>query len=262
MKYVDCKKYAMDILDRVRKRSIKNKLVIIMVGDDLASESYVKGKLKDCEYCGVPYELVALDVRTTTEELRSVINKYNFDMSVNGIIVQQPLPRHIDTEVIINEILPDLDVDGFTNKSPFMPCTPEGIMHILKKELGELDGLNALIIGRGSLVGMPMLACLLSANCTVTIAHSHTKNLYDLLQCNDIVVSAAGKPKLVDLAKCKARIVVDVGVNRDENGKLCGDCYNFNEHDDSNMLVTPVPGGIGLMTRAMLMKHMGGHYED
>lgn len=261
MKYVDCKKYASEILDRVRENSIKDKLVIITVGDDPASASYVKGKMKDCEYCGIPVKHVML-TDTDTAELCGIINTYNMDPSVGGIIVQQPLPAHIDTDLIVNEVLPELDVDGFTDDSPFMPCTPEGIMYILKKELGDLDGLNALVIGRGNLVGIPMLGYLLAANCTVTVAHSHTKNLDDLLTHNDIIVSAAGKPKLVNLMKCNARIVIDVGVNRDENGKLCGDCYNFSEIYNRDLLVTPVPGGIGLMTRAMLMKHMGGYHED
>ena len=154
---------------------------------------------------------------------------------------------------------PSLDVDGFLQDSKFKPCTPEGIMYLLEKECGDLTGKTALVIGRGKLVGEPIAKMLVDANCTVTIAHSKTKDLHGLLGLHhDIIITAVGKPNLINLKWCSANIVIDVGVNRDENGKLCGDCYNFDAGDDSDMKVTPVPGGVGLLTRAMLMKHMAG----
>jgi methylenetetrahydrofolate dehydrogenase (NADP+)/methenyltetrahydrofolate cyclohydrolase len=148
-------------------------------------------------------------------------------------------------------------VDGFLPTSKFKPCTPEGIMYVLEKELGDLTGMNALVIGRGKLVGKPVAQMLLDADCTVTIAHSKTEFLEGLLYPSDIIISAVGKPNTVNLYECgHAKVVIDVGVNRDANGKLCGDCFNFGEVY-REMGVTPVPKGIGLMTRAMLMKHMG-----
>ena len=179
--------------------------------------------------------------------------------TTGGIIIQLPLPDGWDEEYFTNLVPPILDVDGFVKGSHFKPCTPEGIIYLLKKELGDLTGKTALVIGRGKLVGEPVVKMLLEENCTVTIAHSKTKDLHGLLGMHhDIVITAVGKPNLINLKWCSANIVVDVGVNRDENGKLCGDCYNFDANYDSDMKVTPVPGGVGLLTRAMLMKHMEG----
>lgn len=255
MVYVDCKKYAQDILDAVKAVPNKRKLVILTAGDNPASASYVKGKIKDCEYCGIPYEHIKVD---TPSSLYWYICGMSADPSVGGIIVQLPLPKGWDENYFTNLVPSFLDVDGLVAGSPFKPCTPEGIMYVLRKELGDLTGMGALVIGRGKLVGEPLAKMLLDADCTVTVAHSKTKNLRSLCTNADIVVSAVGRPGTVDLEDCwRAFIVVDVGVNRDHNGKLCGDCYNFNDDEwEGWTKVTPVPGGIGLMTRAMLMAHV------
>ena len=256
MNYIDCKKYAQEILDKVKLSSPTKKLIILTAGDNSASESYVRGKIKDCRYCGIPYEHIKVN---SQEELFSSIYMKNMDAQVGGIIVQLPLPNGWSEDYFTHLVRPSLDVDGFVNGSGFKPCTPEGIMYLLKKECGDLTGKTALVIGRGKLVGEPIAKMLVDANCTVTIAHSKTKDLHGLLGLHhDIVITAVGKPNLINLKWCSANVIIDVGVNRDENGKLCGDCYNFDADDDSDMKVTPVPGGIGLLTRAMLMKHMAG----
>ena len=252
MQYIDCKKYANEILDEVKAVPNKKTLTILTVGDDPASLSYVKGKIKDCEYCGIPYK----HIKCLKNELEWNIHAANNDDSVGGIIVQLPLPKGMDEKFYTDMVLVTKDVDGFKQNSPFKPCTPEGIMYILEKELGDLTGKRALVIGRGKLVGEPIAKMLLDANCTVTVAHSKTADLHWELQNAEIVISAVGKSNTVDLGYCwNAEVVIDVGVSRDENGKLCGDCYNFMDTGDGTN-VTPVPGGIGLMTRAMLMKHM------
>lgn len=254
MRYIDCKKYAQEILDAVKAIPNKKKLVILTVGDNPASLSYVKGKIRDCEYCGIPYEHIQCEEDT----LSWCINAANNDSEVGGIILQLPLPKGMDEQFYTDQILISKDVDGFRANSPFKPCTPEGIMYLLRKELGDLTGMDALVIGRGKLVGEPIAKMLLDANCTVTVAHSKTKDLYQKLHTPDIIISAVGKPNTINLDCCwNADVVIDVGVNRDANGKLVGDCYNF-EYDEEIIYpkVTPVPGGIGLMTRAMLMAHV------
>lgn len=253
MQYIDCKQYANEILEQVKATPNKKALTILTVGEDPASKSYVKGKIKDCEYCGVPYE----HIQCVDDTLAWNIHKANCNDDVSGIIVQLPLPEWMDEQFYTDQVLVTKDVDGFKHNSPFKPCTPEGIMYILENELGDLTGKTALVIGRGKLVGEPIAKMLIDANCTVTVAHSKTKNLHGLLGLHhDIIITAVGKPNLINLKWCSADVVIDVGVNRDDNGKLCGDCYNFDASDDSNIKVTPVPGGIGLMTRAMLMKHV------
>jgi methylenetetrahydrofolate dehydrogenase (NADP+)/methenyltetrahydrofolate cyclohydrolase len=165
----------------------------------------------------------------------------------------------MDEKFYTDQVLITKDVDGFKENSPFKPCTPEGIMYLLRKEVGDLTGMRALVIGRGKLVGAPVAKMLLDADCTVTVAHSKTENLGWELQNADIVVSAVGRPNTVDLGCCwNAEAVIDVGVNRDENGKLRGDCYDFSYCYPPGTKVSPVPGGIGLMTRAMLMAHVAG----
>lgn len=262
MKYIDCKKYAQELLDEVKAVPNKKKLIIFTAGNDPASASYVKGKIRDCEYCGVPYEHITVQ---TQDELATLIKRKCMTATTGGIIIQLPLPEGWDEEYFTNLVPPFLDVDGFVAGSHFKPCTPEGIMYLLKKEIGNLTGLNALVIGRGKLVGKPIVQMLLDEDCTVTVAHSKTKNLWKHLREADIVISAAGKPELVNLDFCwNAKVVVDVGVNR-KDGKLCGDCYNFDSDPDDGEIypkVTPVPGGIGLLTRAMLMRHMKGGDTD
>lgn len=255
MKYIDCKRYAQEILDEVKAVPNKKTLVILTAGDNPASASYVKGKIRDCEYCGIPYEHIKV---TTKDDLRWQITQKRVDPRVGGIIIQLPLPDGWNEEAFTNLVPPHLDVDGFVHGSHFKPCTPEAIMYLLEKEVGSLAGTDVLLIGRGKLVGEPLMKMLVDADATVTVAHSKTYDLNRLLHQSDIIISAAGKPCLVDLMECYvADIVVDVGVNRDENGKLCGDCWGFSEYLYPMTYVTPVPGGIGLLTRAMLMKHMG-----
>lgn len=251
---VNCKAYADQILDLIRAIPHKKELMIFTAGDDPASAAYMKGKMKDAERCGVPCEIIHVD--SQGELIASLCVASNCDR-VGGIIVQLPLPEGFDEDEAMDFIWNDKDVDGFQPDSPFLPCTPEGILHILHKECGNLEGKTALVIGRGKLVGKPVAELLLKENCTVTIAHSKTTNLDDLIKRHDIIVSGVGKAKLIDLKQCNAEIVIDAGINRDENGKLCGDCFNFDPDDGSNMKVTTVPNGVGLMTRAMLMKHMG-----
>lgn len=260
MKYIDCQKYAQEILHEVKAIPNKKTLVIITVGDDMASQSYVKGKIKDCEYCGVPVIHTKFDPEESKEwDVVEYIRECNKSTSIGGIILQLPLPKGWNEDFLTKCISHRKDVDGFLPNSKFKPCTPEGIMYVLEKELSDLTGLNALVIGRGKLVGKPIAQMLLDADCTVTVAHSKTKYLSEHLETADIVISAVGKANTLDLTKCwNAKVVIDVGVNRNEEGKLCGDCWNFTESKTIfTTRVTPVPKGIGLMTRAMLMKHMG-----
>lgn len=260
MKYVDCKKYAQEILDKVKAAPYKKKLVIITVGEDEASKSYVKGKIRDCEYCGIPVEHIKIeDNEYAHGELFDCIFRKNRDIGVAGIIVQLPLPEHLgDPSAYTNLIAPNKDVDGFRADSPFKPCTPKGIMYLLEQEVGNLTGLNALVIGRSNLVGRPLAKMLLDEDCTVTVAHSKTPEsvLMGYTDLADVIVCAVGKPNFLDLNACWNSIVIDVGINRDENGKLCGDCYAFDDNDYDGVNVTPVPGGVGLLTRAMLMQNV------
>lgn len=254
---IDCKKYAEEILDKVKKKASNEyfpvgELLIITTGHDPASEVYVRGKLKDAEKCGiVANKLVVRD----KDSLKRAIQYGNDNPHISGVIVQLPLPKDYNEEHTVKMVDSPKDVDGFKEHSPFNPCTPEAIMYLLKKELGDLTGMNALVIGRGKLVGEPIAKMLLAADCTVTVAHSKTKDLDCLLECYDIIICAAGKANLVDLWECDARIVIDVGISTDENGKLCGDCYNFSEDVCGDMKVAMMPGGIGLLTRAVLMTH-------
>lgn len=257
MKYVNCEKYAQEILDKAKKQKYDKYFAIVSVGNDPASQSYIKGKIKDCEYCGIKYIHKHFDSGVDEVEIWDFLTQKLYDNNVSSMIIQLPVPDRYDEEFLLGFIHREKDVDGLRQDSKFKPCTPEGIVYLLKKELGDLTGKTALIIGRGKLVGKPLFDMLLNENCTVTMAHSKTKNLNILLQRPfDIIVSAVGKPKLIDLQLCNAEMVVDVGVNRDENGKLCGDCYNFDENVNESMKVTPVPKGIGLMTRAMLIRHI------
>ena len=260
MKYIDCAKYAKEILDEVKKVPNKRKLVIITVGDDEASHVYVNGKMKDCEYCGISVEHIKIEDNSDADvELMWTIRENNGDPDVAGIIVQLPLPEQMRDYDYCKEIVPWKDVDGLGSDQYFKPCTPKGIVHLLKKELGDLAGKNVLIIGRSNLVGKPLAKMLLNEDCTVTIAHSKTNPDYlrEYMERADIVVSAVGKAKAFNLKHClRATMVVDVGINRDENNRLCGDFYGFDEDIWNDFEVTPVPKGVGLLTRAMLMKNV------
>lgn len=261
MKYIDCEKYAKEILDEAKQVNHTKYFAIVSVGDNPASQSYIKGKIKDCEYCGIPYVHKHIDLNDGENHkltLEYTLRYLASDETISAIILQLPLPDGWDEEYFLNFIPTEKDVDGLTRDSKFLPCTPEGIVHVLKKELGDLEGKTALIIGRGKLVGRPLFDLLLNENCTVTMAHSKTKDLLTMLLLDryDIVVVAAGKPQLVNLQLLNrnTKVVIDAGVNR-VNGKLCGDCYKYDE-EMRDIKVTPVPKGIGLMTRAMLIKHV------
>ena len=257
MKYIDCEKYAKQILDEAKKQKYDKYFAIVSVGDDPASQSYIKGKLKDCEYCGITYIHKKFSADTPQIDVYNTLHQMQSNRDISSIIVQLPLPKEYNERELLHIIPYWKDVDGFRVDSKFKPCTPEGIVYLLKKELGDLTGKTALIIGRGKLVGRPLFDMLLDENCTVTMAHSKTKDLDQLLRHKfDVIVCAVGKPKFLNLQLCNAKIVVDVGVNRDENGKLCGDCWAFSERCNDDMKVTPVPKGIGLLTRAMLIRHI------
>ena len=262
MKYIDCKKYAQEILDEVKATPSKGKLVIITVGEDPASQVYVKGKIRDCEYCGIPVEHIQIeDGKFVRTRLKMTILKNNADPDVAGIILQLPLPERLQSSAMdfCKMIDPQKDVDGLGSDRYFQPCTPKGIVHLLKKELGDLTGKNVLIIGRSYLVGKPLAKMLTDEDCTVTLAHSKTDPdaLCGYMNTSDIVVSAVGRANAFCLEECwHSAVVVDVGINRDKNNRLCGDFCGFIEAAWSRLRVTPVPGGVGLMTRAKLMKNV------
>ena len=250
---IDCKKYADEIIEQVKQIPNKQKkLVIFTAGDDPASAAYMKGKMKDCERCGIPCEQIRVN---SQDELISNILYHNHQDDVGGIIVQLPLPEGFNELEAVNAVRIDKDVDGFKRNSPFLPCTPEGILYILEKEVGDLEGKTVLLIGKGKLIGKPLIDLLLERGCTLTIAHSRTESLEELSWYNhpDVTITAVGKPYLLNLSNVWSDVVIDAGTARDRFGKLCGDCWNDNEWSK----VTTVPGGVGLMTRAILMKHMG-----
>ena len=248
---INCKAYADEILDGITGHG---HLAVISVGNDPASMSYIKGKQKDCERVGFGFTHHQFREGISMQSLVSLINRLNNNDEITGIIVQLPLPDYLDADAICQCVVPEKDVDGFRPDSPFKPCTPEGILHIMKKEMGDLTGKHAVIVGRGKLVGKPLAKMLLDENMTVTVCHSKTPAdvVKSLSWHADAVIVAIGKPHALGFA-CIDRnaVVIDCGVNRDENGKLCGDvAYAYTER------VTPVPGGVGLLTRAMLMKHV------
>lgn len=240
-------------------------LVVILVGEDPASQSYVKGKGKDAEEVGFKSTTIRKPDTITEEELLSLIKDLNKDDEVDGILVQLPLPKHIDEDKVIETIDKSKDVDGFHpanvaalwQKRPCTyPCTPKGIIKLLDKAGVEIAGKNAVVIGRSNIVGLPAAKMLLDRNATVTIAHSRTKDLAKVASEADILVVAIGRPKFVtsDMVKDGAALI-DVGVNRDpESGKLCGD-VDFSECESKASVITPVPGGVGPMTRACLMEN-------
>lgn len=236
-------------------------LAVIIVGDDPASQSYVKGKSKACEEVGIKNTTIRLPHSTTEDELLNVIDELNNDFGVNGILVQLPLPDHIDEHFVMNAIAPEKDVDGFhpvnvdalyTGKEGILPCTPKGIIKLLKEANVEIAGKNAVVIGRSNIVGLPVAKLLLNENATVTVCHSRTQNLKEITANADILVVAIGKPKFVtaDMIKPGAT-VIDVGVNR-VDGKLVGD-VDFDNVKYRAGIITPVPGGVGPMTITCLM---------
>ena len=240
------------------------KLVVILVGDNPASLSYVTGKEKACKEVGMDSDLIKLPAETTQEQLEALIQQLNEDEKVDGILVQLPLPKHLDEDAILEKIDPSKDVDGFhpvnvgkmmLNKDTFLPCTPKGITVMLDKMgLSDLSGKEAVVIGRSNIVGKPMGQLLLNRNATVTYVHSRTKDIEAVCRRADVLVVAIGRPRFVTKEWVKeGAAIIDVGINR-VDGKLCGD-VDFDDVVDHVSYITPVPKGVGPMTIAMLMEN-------
>lgn len=237
-------------------------LAVIQVGNDPASSVYVGNKKKACAYVGIESLAYELPEETTEEELLTIIDKLNKDANVHGILCQLPLPKHINEDHVIKAISPKKDVDGFhpqnvgalvIGEKGFVSCTPAGIIQLLKRSNVEMDGKHCVVVGRSNIVGKPMSLLMLRENATVTICHSHTKNLKEICKEADILIVAIGKPQFVDKEYVKdGAVVIDVGIHRDENNKLCGD-VKYDEVEPVASYITPVPGGVGPMTIAMLM---------
>ncbi len=252
-------------VEQLKKEGIIPKLTVIMVGDNPASKVYVKQKSKACNDVGVEYEEYFLDTNTTQEELLALIDKLNNDKSVNGILLQSPLPAHLDISEAFRRIDYRKDVDGFhpmnvgklvLGQDTFISCTPFGIMRLFEEYKIDLCGKNVVIIGRSNIVGKPLVQCCLNNNATVTICHSKTKDVKEAAKNADVVVAAIGKAKFVkaDMIK-EGAIVIDVGINRLDTGKLVGD-VDFDAVLQKASYITPVPGGVGPMTVAMLMNNV------
>ena len=248
----------------LNETGINSCLAVVIVGDDPASRVYVNNKKKACEVCGIKSLEYALPADTTNEELLSLVKELNENDEVNGILVQLPLPKHLDEKLVIESIDPKKDVDAFhasnvgkimIGEYDFLPCTPAGVMEILKYYNIPVEGKNCVVIGRSNIVGKPMAMLLLHANGTVTVTHSRTQNLKDICREADVLVAAIGKAGFVtaDMVK-EGAVVLDVGINRGEDGKLCGD-VSYIEVSEKASAITPVPGGVGPMTIAMLMKN-------
>ncbi len=260
MKYYYCKELANDVLDEIREKvkrhDKKPTLAILTIGHDPASEVYVRGKLNDASRCNIHTMHISFDDGIHPIRVDDEIKRLNKCKQISGIIVQQPMPFDKETsECIIERVSPFKDVDGLHADSAFTPCTALGVMKIIHEAIGDITGYNVLVIGRSKLAGEPIAKLALKNNATVTVAHSYTRHLDCMLPHYDVIISAAGIPNLVNLELCtNAKLVIDVGINH-VDGKLCGDCYNMHDTGDGT-LVTPVPGGVGLMTRAMLMKNV------
>ena len=249
---------------RLKEKGVTPGLAVILVGDNSASQVYVGNKKKACEYVGIKSFSYELPTETSEEELLELIDTLNQDERVHGILVQLPLPKHMNEQKVIMRISPSKDVDGFHPQSVgalsiglpgFVSCTPAGIIELLKRSDVEIVGKHCVIVGRSNIVGKPVSLLLLREHGTVTICQSKTNKLTDILQQADIVIAAVGIPKFIKGEQLKAEaVVIDVGINRDENGKLCGD-VDFESTKDCVAAITPVPGGVGPMTIAMLMKN-------
>lgn len=268
---IDGKKISNDIKDELKEevaklnsRGIHVCLAVIQVGNDPASTVYVRNKKKACAYVGIESRAYELEESASEEELLKLICQLNEDSQVNGILVQLPLPSHMDEDRVIRAISPDKDVDGFhpvsvgrlwIGEKGFLSCTPAGIIQLLKRSDIAIDGKKCVIIGRSNIVGKPMAALLLRENATVTIAHSHTANLPEITREADILIVAMGKKQYITAEYIKeGAVVIDVGMHRKDDGKLCGDVA-FDEVAEKASAITPVPGGVGPMTIAMLMNN-------
>lgn len=242
----------------------KGSLAVILVGDDLASGVYVRNKGKACEYVGLGSLTKILPSETTEEEVLTLIDELNRDDDIIGILVQLPLPKHINEEKVLLAIDPKKDVDCFhpynvgalsIGKDGFLPCTPAGVIQLIKRSGIEIEGKNCVVIGRSNIVGKPMAMLMLRENATVTVAHSRTKNLKEVASAADILIVAIGKPRFITSEYIKkGAVVIDVGIHRNEDGKLCGD-VDYRAVCDKASYITPVPGGVGPMTIAMLMSN-------
>ena len=267
-KLIDGKKLASDTRENLKQKiailNEKPELAVIMVGNNPASEIYVKSKEKACTEVGITAHTYHFPDTILEGELLALIDELNQNENINGILVQLPLPKNFDEKKVLNHINPIKDVDGFhpfntglmvqKSENTFLPCTPKGIIRLIKSTHENIDGMNAVVIGRSQIVGLPTAHLLLKENCTVTIAHSHTKNLADLCRTADILVAAIGKPEMVTKEYIKpGAIVIDVGINRTENG-LKGDVCRKDAEKIAAYL-TPVPGGVGPMTIAMLLEN-------
>ena len=250
--------------EELKAEGINPGLAVIIVGNDSASRVYVNNKKKACEECGFYSEEYALPEETTEEELLALIDTLNNKKEINGILVQLPLPKGIDSEKVLLSIRPEKDVDAFhpvnvgkimIGNFDFLPCTPAGVMELIRLTNIDVCGKECVVVGRSNIVGKPQAMLLLHENGTVTICHSRTKNLKEVCRRADILVAAVGKAKFItaDMVK-EGAIVIDVGMNRDENGKLCGD-VDYDSVSEIASAITPVPGGVGPMTIAMLMKN-------
>ena len=250
--------------EKLKAQGVEIGLAVVIVGNDPASQVYVRNKEKACETVGFNSFKYALPEETTEEELLALVDKLNNDDKVDGILVQLPLPKHLDDKIIINNIRPDKDVDAFhpvnvgkimIGDYSFLPCTPAGVMELIKSTGTEIAGKECVVIGRSNIVGKPQAMLLLHQSGTVTICHSKTKDLAKVTSRADILVAAVGRAKMITADYVKqGAVVIDVGMNRDENGKLCGD-VDFENVKDKASYITPVPGGVGPMTIAMLMKN-------
>ena len=268
-KIIDGKQISLDIKNELKEKVAKYKeqgieitLAVVKVGNDPASAVYVRNKEKACEYVGINSKTLALPEETTEEELLNVVKKLNEDKNVNGILVQLPLPKHIDESKVLLTIDSTKDVDGFhpvnvgkmvIGEDTFLPCTPAGIIEMIKRTDIDIEGKECVVIGRSNIVGKPMAMLMLKENATVTIAHSRTKDLKEVTKRANIIVAAIGKAKFVTADYVKeGAVVIDVGMDRDENGKLCGD-VDFESVSKVASAITPVPGGVGPMTVTMLL---------
>lgn len=268
---IDGKKISQEIKDEVKAKAEQLKaagiepcLAVILVGEDPASRVYVRNKKRACEYCGIKSLSYELPESTTEEELLALVDKLNNDKSCNGILVQLPLPKHINEEKVLLKIKPEKDVDGFhpynvgllsIGSADLKACTPAGCIELIKRSGIDICGKNCVVVGRSNIVGKPVGMLLLAENGTVTTCHSKTKNMAEVCANADILVVAIGKEKFIkaDMIK-EGAVIIDVGINRMENGKLCGD-VDFDEAVTKAGYITPVPGGVGPMTIAMLMNN-------
>ena len=266
---IDGKKLAENVRQSLKKIIDEEKIVpvlaVISAGKDKASQIYVRNKEKAAAEIGVKCDVYSFSDDVSQQELENLVLKLNCDKAVNGIIIQQPLPKALDGDALLDLISPQKDVDGFgvfnagrlllNEKGGLVAATPKGILRMLESTGETLAGKHAVIIGRSKIVGRPLAALLLNQHCTVTVAHSKTQHLPELCQCADILIAACGQPKMVKKNWVKkGALVLDVGINRDENGKICGD-VDFDDVVDVAKFVSPVPGGVGPMTVAMLLEN-------